>query len=90
MGEAEKAQFLQEIDKVLEVLRQGIRQHAGDVELLDFEEDSGRVFVRLHGTCVGCPFSQITLKAGIEDTLCQIFPQIQEVVDVPVEQKEGV
>jgi len=78
----EKAEFLAEIDKVLEVLREGIRMHAGDVELVDFEEESGRVFVRLKGTCVGCPFSSITLKSGIEETLCGIFPTITEVVDM--------
>ncbi|MCR4279051.1 MAG: NifU family protein [bacterium] len=82
MTSDEKAEFLAEIDKVLDVLREGIRMHAGDVELIDFEEESGRVLVRLVGTCVGCPFSSITLKSGIEETLCGIFPNIQEVVDV--------
>lgn len=82
MTSEEKAEFLAEIDTVLDSLREGIRMHAGDVELVDFEEHSGRVLVRLTGTCVGCPLSSITLKAGIEDTLCGIFPAVTEVVDV--------
>jgi len=82
MGESEKADFLAEIDSVLDVLREGLKRHAGNVDLVDFEEEGGRVLVKFQGMCVGCPLSSITLKSGIEETLCQIFPQIQEVVDI--------
>lgn len=84
MGENEKADFLAEIDSVLDVLREGLKRHAGNVDLVDYEAETGRVLVRFQGMCVGCPLSSVTLKAGIEDTLCQIFPQIREVVDVSV------
>ena len=84
MTETEKAAFLADIDKVLDSLREGIRMHSGDVELIDFKEDEGSVLIRLTGACVGCPFADVTLKHGIEDTLCHIFPNIQKVVNVGV------
>jgi Fe-S cluster biogenesis protein NfuA len=31
---------------------------------------------------VGCPMSELTLKAGIEDTLREMVPEVQEVVQV--------
>ena len=41
--------------------------HLGNIELVKYEE--GVVYVRLLGTCQGCPLSQLTLKAGVEDLL---------------------
>ncbi|MFY9462249.1 MAG: NifU family protein, partial [Candidatus Sungiibacteriota bacterium] len=37
------------------------------VEFVKFEE--GVVYVRMLGMCQGCPLSQLTLKAGIEELL---------------------
>ena len=34
------------------------------------------VKVRLTGACVGCPMSQLTLKAGIERILKQEVPEV--------------
>lgn len=78
-----KEELLKEIDQVLDTLREGLAMHAGNVELLDVDMDSGKVSVRLQGTCVGCPMSDLTLKAGIEETLMQMVPEVTEVVNVP-------
>lgn len=74
---------MQEIERVLDTLREGLAMHAGNVELIDMDMDTGKVSVRLLGTCVGCPMSDLTLKAGIEDTLMQLFPEVTEVVNAP-------
>lgn len=76
------ANLRQEIEKALNDLRSGLRLHGGDVELVEVDEDQGIVKVRLHGVCVGCPMSEITLKEGIEATITAIFPQIKQVVAV--------
>ena len=56
-----------EIEKVLEEVRPMLALHKGDVKFVEFKD--GTVFVELLGTCQGCPLSQLTLKAGIEDML---------------------
>lgn len=71
-----------EIENVLAVLRQGIAMHGGNVELVDVEPETGRISVRLQGACVGCPFSTVTLKSGIEDSLKELVPEVKEVIQV--------
>ena len=41
--------------------------------------DEGKVKVVLQGSCSGCPSSTVTLKAGIENLLKRMIPDIQEV-----------
>jgi Fe-S cluster biogenesis protein NfuA len=72
----------EEIEKVLDILREGIAMHAGNVELVDVNAESGQVSVRFQGTCVGCPMSDMTLKAGIEETLREMIPEVKEVIAV--------
>ena len=72
----------QEIDRVLAVLRESIVMHGGNVELVDFDETNGRVTVRMQGACVGCPLAEMTLKAGIEETLCELVSEVREVVQI--------
>ncbi len=79
-----KQDLLAEIEAVLDTLRDGLALHAGNVELVDMDLATGVVSVRFQGTCVGCPMSDLTLKAGIEDTLRQLVPEVTEVVAVSV------
>ena len=72
----------QEVEKVLDVLREGIMMHAGNVELVAVDPTTGKVSVRFQGACVGCPMSDMTLKAGIEETLREMLPEVMEVVAV--------
>jgi len=69
----------QEIEQALDQLRQGIKEHGGDVELVAVDAATGKISVRLRGACVGCPYSGMTLKDGIEETLKQLIPEITEV-----------
>ncbi len=78
-----KEELTVEIEKVLDVLREGIAMHSGNVELVDVEPVTGKISVRFQGMCVGCPMSELTLKAGIEDTLREMVPEVTEVVAVP-------
>lgn len=71
-----------EIEKVLDMLRMGISMHSGNVELVDVDMETGKVSVRLQGACVGCPMSDLTLKAGIEEAVLQLVPGVTEVVNV--------
>lgn len=57
----------EQIERALEEIRPMLARHLGNVEFVNFED--GIAYVRMLGTCHGCPLSQLTLKAGIEELL---------------------
>lgn len=71
-----------DVENVLQVLRQGLAMHGGNVELVDVDPESGKVSLRLKGACVGCPMSELTLHSGIEETLKEMVPEVTEVINV--------
>lgn len=73
--------FRERIQKALAAIRPAVQQDGGDLEFVDVTE-SGVVSVRLHGACVGCPSSAMTLKLGIERHLREQIPAVREVVCV--------
>jgi Fe-S cluster biogenesis protein NfuA len=54
--------------------------HGGGIEVVDVKDE--KVFVRLTGACGGCPMALMTLKAGVERSLKQVFPDLKEVISV--------
>lgn len=65
------------IEKVLAEVRPMLALHRGDIEFVKFE--NGVVYVRLLGTCHGCPLSELTLKAGIEEVLKVKVPEVKKI-----------
>lgn len=59
-------------------VRPAVEQDGGAIAYKSFTE--GVVTVELRGSCSGCPSSTITLKAGIENLLKRMVPEVQEVV----------
>jgi len=55
----------EEVKKILDEIRPSLQADGGDVELVDIDEKTGVVKVKLQGACVGCPMSQMTLQEGI-------------------------
>jgi Fe-S cluster biogenesis protein NfuA len=70
---------LDRIEQTLDTLRPYIASHKGHVEVVDFDEDEGKLLLRLGGTCHGCAASTITLKQGIETRLRQHVPEVKVV-----------
>lgn len=79
-----KNEFRQDVEKVLDVVRQGLAMHGGNVEVVDVEPESGTVSVRFRGACVGCPMSAMTFHAGIEEALMEMMPDVRQVVQIEV------
>ncbi len=69
----------EKIQKALDQVRPMLQADGGDVELVDIDEETGVVNVRLTGACKGCPMSQMTLKAGIERYLKSEIPEVSSV-----------
>lgn len=69
------------VNEVIARIRPAVQSDGGDVELVEVTAD--RVAkVRLHGACVGCPSSTMTLQMGIERNVCQLVPEIVGVEQV--------
>jgi Fe-S cluster biogenesis protein NfuA len=66
------------ITSALETIRPYLQADGGDVELVKITEE-GIVEVKLTGACVGCPMSQMTLRAGVERALIREVPGIRRV-----------
>ena len=60
-----------------EYIRPAVEQDGGAIHFHSFED--GKVSVLLQGACSGCPSSTLTLKAGIENLLKRMIPEVQEV-----------
>jgi len=69
------------IEASLERLRIFLAIDGGDVQLVRVTED-GIVEVRLMGSCVLCPMSIMTLRAGIERSLMIQNPEVKRVEQV--------
>ncbi|MCF2488327.1 NifU family protein [Dyadobacter sp. CY347] len=61
-------------------VRPAVESDGGAINFHSFNEDSGVVKVLLQGSCSGCPSSTLTLKAGIENLLTRMVPNVKEVV----------
>ena len=71
----------QRVAEVIDMIRPAVQGDGGDIELVDVDEQ-GTVQVRLHGACVGCPSSTMTLAMGIERNLKEKVPEVSQVVCV--------
>ena len=69
------------VSHILDLIRPAVQSDGGDIELVDVT-DSGVVHIRLHGACVGCPSSTMTLRVGIEKNLKDNIPEVTGVVAV--------
>jgi Fe-S cluster biogenesis protein NfuA len=70
---------LAKIEELLDSIRPAIRSDGGDIELVEFDEESGLVQLRMVGACYACPMSMMTLKAGIEQRLRMQVPEVRAV-----------
>jgi len=70
----------QAVEKVLdERIRPRLEADGGGIDLVEVRNDN-TVVVKLTGACGCCPFSLMTLKAGVEAELKRAFPELKEIV----------
>jgi Fe-S cluster biogenesis protein NfuA len=61
-------------------IRPAVAMDGGDITFEKYE--AGVVYLYLQGSCSGCPSSSMTLNMGIENSLKEAIPEVQEVVSV--------
>ena len=74
----EEDEVVSQIKELLDTrVRPAVAQDGGDIVFRGFER--GIVYVRLQGSCSGCPSSTATLRMGIENMLKHYVPEVMEV-----------
>jgi Fe-S cluster biogenesis protein NfuA len=71
----------EKLRETLKNVRPYLQRDGGDVELVRITED-GIVEVRLIGSCISCPMSIMTLRAGIERSLMIAHAEVKRVEQV--------
>lgn len=69
---------LEKIEIALQSIRPFLQKDGGDVEFVELTDDK-IVKVRLVGACETCAMSAMTLKAGIEESIKNVIPEILHV-----------
>ncbi|CCH54700.1 nitrogen-fixing NifU domain protein [Fibrisoma limi BUZ 3] len=74
------SETVQKIKAVLDqYVRPAVESDGGAINFHSFDEPTGTVKVLLQGSCSGCPSSTLTLKAGIENLLTRLVPDVKQV-----------
>lgn len=71
-----------QVQDVIDHIRPMLQADGGDIELVNVDEKTGMVSVRLQGACRGCPGAAMTLKMGVERHLKEKVPAVKGVVAV--------
>lgn len=69
------------IEEALTQVRPFLESDGGDIRLVEVTDDYV-VKVKLLGACSDCQASVMTLKAGVEQAIKKMLPEVKEVVDV--------
>lgn len=78
LSEEEETEVVQKIKKLLdEHVKPAVEMDGGAISFKSFSE--GVVTVVMKGSCSGCPSSTMTLKAGIENLLKRMVPEVEAV-----------
>ncbi|MGM0478586.1 MAG: NifU family protein [Bacteroidota bacterium] len=68
----------EKVNQALHQLRPFLEQDGGDMELVEITEDAV-VRVRLLGACKDCSMSAMTMKAGLEEAVKKMAPEVAHV-----------
>lgn len=70
----------EQVKQYIEHVRPSLQADGGDVEFVKMEGNIA--YVKLKGSCHGCPMAQMTLKNGIEKYLKDNIPELEGVESV--------
>ena len=81
MGIITDENIINKIEEALTQVRPYLESDGGDIRLVEVTDDYV-VKVKLLGACSDCQVSVMTLKAGVEQAIKKVLPEVKEVVDV--------
>lgn len=74
-------QIVKKVLTAIEQLRPFLLDDGGDIEFIELTEDN-IVKVKMLGACNQCSMSSLTLKAGLEDALKVVAPEVVSVISI--------
>jgi Fe-S cluster biogenesis protein NfuA len=80
LSDEEKAERLEQLTDLIEMVRPVIQQDGGDLVLLSVDVEAGVVELQLQGACSSCAISASTLQAGVERILKERLPWVTEIL----------
>ena len=80
LSDEEKADRLDQLTELIEMVRPIIQQDGGDLVLISADVEAGVVELQLQGACSSCAISATTLQAGVERILKDRLEWVTEVV----------
>ena len=72
---------IHKVKLAIEQLRPFLNDDGGDIEFVEITNDNV-VKVKMLGACTECSMSHMTLKAGLEDALKVVAPEIVSVIAI--------
>jgi Fe-S cluster biogenesis protein NfuA len=80
LSDEERADRLDHLTDLIEMVRPVIQQDGGDLVLLSVDVEAGVVELQLQGACSSCAVSASTLQAGVERILKERLPWVTDVI----------
>jgi Fe-S cluster biogenesis protein NfuA len=80
LTDEEKAERLEDLTDLIEMVRPVIQQDGGDLVLVSVDVEAGLVELQLQGACSSCAISASTLQAGVERILKERLPWVTEII----------
>ena len=77
MATTQDLNLFQKIEDAITQLRPFLEADGGDIRLLRIEDNVAKV--KLLGACQSCNMSAMTLKAGVEEAVKRVAPEIVRV-----------
>ncbi len=81
MEQTIKPEIFNKVEEALNTIRPYLQQDGGNVELVDINENND-IVLKLLGNCSSCEMSDMTMTAGIEETLRRTIPGLGKIVAV--------
>lgn len=81
MAEEQMIPVRDRVERAIASCRPYLQADGGDVELVQLTDD-GIVELRFQGTCVICPMSRMTLRAGLERAILKAAPEVRRVESI--------
>ena len=75
MEETVNATLFSRVDNALNDLRIFVKEDGGDLELIEVTDDA-IARVQLKGACTSCSMNNMTFKAGVEEAVKRVAPEI--------------
>lgn len=83
--------LVEKIERTLDSIRPYLQSDGGNIRVIEVTED-GIVKVEMQGSCISCPMSSMTLKAGVEEAIRNAFPEIKgvEAINLQLQEDQAV